>query len=100
MPLRFGGQTFSRLTKNRLAGPYETVTGRDYPWYYYEPETPQQRSRRLRIASERQRVINTILMYEQLEQENEEQIRQQRLQKMNKNRKLKKMYAPNPPRTR
>jgi hypothetical protein len=100
MPSQFGGQTFSRVTQNRLAGPYERVTGMQYPWYYYEPETPQQRSRRLRIARERERIINTILMYEQLEQENEEQIRQQRLQKMQKNRKLKNMYAPNPPRHR
>ena len=40
---------------------YERRTGRDYPYYYYPPETPQQRERRLEQARIRQ--AQNQLMY-------------------------------------
>jgi len=46
--LRFGGQTISRITGNRLAAPYERMTGMEYPWYHHQPETYQERQERMR----------------------------------------------------
>jgi len=49
---QFGGQMMSRITNNRLAPIYERVTGRDYPWYYYMPESHDERSIRLERAAQ------------------------------------------------
>ena len=60
----FGGQGFSRVTGNRLAPVYERITGQEYPWTYYEPESHQERTRRIesaRINRERRQELREIL---------------------------------------
>ena len=91
MPSRFGGQTVSRLTGNRLAAPYERVTGREYPWYYYEPEIPQQRNRRLAQARARDFEIGQLILQEQiaLQAIEEARIQQQHIRQLEFLRQVK-----------
>ena len=88
---RFGGQTFSNLTQNRLAAPYERLTGREYPWYYYEPETELQRNRRLTLARIRQLEIEELMRQEQiaLQAIQEERILQEHQRQLNFLRQIK-----------
>ena len=83
---RFGGQTFSALTGNRLAGPYERITGREYPWYNYQPETYQERQARMR---EVQRVREQREAYLQFLDE----LEQEKYFNIKKNKRYEQSYA-------